>query len=775
MTFAIYIYQIEPIHTTVRIYRIILFFLIYLFFVYDSFSQIILENGDYRTITTGDFDNPAIWERWNGTIWQTATVKPSSDNNIFIQQGHEVRLSADENVNHVYLFSAANPGRKLNLQTFELRVGGALRGLRLEAGLFAINNLANATIDWIYPETGSIVFVGNSRNVVDRTSWSANSANSRYRVIFRPNAGQTLTVNSAFKASTFIIQSGIVRQTLNMMGIPACSTFSYNVQAAFNGTAPYGDFVIEPGATLISECQGPPEEQIIRRTNTIPAALFHLKPEANLILLGNNPQMDVANFILEGNVSYQSNTGTQNLIQTTFANLINPNRYHDLFFGNTAVKNLPDSIFLTGNIGKLSGPDPIDGPTFLSFRGMGEQQIINWDMDLSQIEVDKPSGRIQAFNDISSKGNFFMSSGQIDFNGNDLYVNTEASGSYIYKNGTWRNIKNFHYQNLPANLDGDNSSFPFEDAYQGGVRRMRLTGNSPGGDLNIQYIEIPGSDWNPDYNDTDGTPILYQLNSYFELSGMSASTNPIRMELAAENLIVDAVDDLRIVSNGLAAAGMHVAGVDADTLWARRDLLFDELNNQTFTIGSYRYLSILPVTYLEQKAVWNQGKIKVTWTTAGEKDNHFFEIEEAIQSIDNFQVIAIIPSSTINEPSHTYKYEYESKFPSKNTYFRIKQTDLDGTSTYSETFRLEGSWKELDTPRLYPNPLGSETLNLILPSHYLQEKTFIQIIDINGVLRFSHSHQVFKDSFDGSVLSPGVYFLMVYEETKQYTIRFIKK
>jgi len=775
MTFWIYIYQCEAVRNWLRIYRIILFFLVYLFFVLSSFSQIILENGDYRTIATGDFDNPAIWEVWNGTAWQAAIVKPNDTNNIFLQQGHEVRLIANEEANNVYLYSAASPGKKLNLQTFELRVSGALRGLRIESGEFKINTMTNATTDWIYPETGSIVFVGQSRIVVDRASWSANNSNSRYRVIFRANAGQTLTVNSAIKANTFIIESGTVRQTLNTAGTPACSSFSFNVQAAFNGTGPYGDFIIEPVATLISECPGPPQEQIIRRTATIPGALFHLKPGANLILLGNNPQMDVAEFRFEGNVYYQSNEGSQNLIQTTFANSGNPKHYHNLLFENAAMKVLPDSIFLTGDIGRLTGREPSDGPTFLSFQGTGEQQIVNWDIDVSQIEVDKPSGRIMAFNDIASKGNFFMNSGQIDFNGFDLDVNTAGIGEYIYTGGTWRNIQNFNYQNIPTTLNGSNSNFPFEDAYQGGVRRMRLTGNSPGGDLNIKYIEIPGSNDNPDFNDTDGAPILYQLNSYFELSGLSSGTDPIRIELAAENLIVDAVDDLRIVRNGLAAPGMHVPGVDADTLWARRDLLYDELNNQTFTIGSYRYLSILPLTYVVQKAIWNQGKIKVTWITAEEKDNQFFEIEKAIETIDNFQVIARIASNTKNESINTYSYEFESKEPIKNTYFRIKQTDVNGTKTFSKVFRLEGGWKELESPKLYPNPIGSEQLHLILPSYYNQEETIIQIVDMNGVIRFSDSLPVFKDSFDSSILNRGIYIFIIHDRTHRHTIKLIRK
>ncbi|SNS34407.1 Por secretion system C-terminal sorting domain-containing protein [Belliella buryatensis] len=754
-----------------RIYRIILFIFLEMGYSYVSFSQIALEIGDYRTISSGDFDNPAIWERWDGLAWLPAATKPEIGNNVFFQQGNEIRIRANESVNNLYLFSAASPGRLLNLQTFELRVNGALRAFRLELGQFTINNVSNATTDWIYPQTGSIVFIGNSRNVVDRSSWSANTLNSRFQVRFRANPGQSLTVNSGFKANAFIIESGTVVQTLNTDGIPACSTFSYNVQAMFNGTGPYGDFIIEPGATFISQCPGPPQEQIIRRTNTIPAALFHLKPGANLVLLGNNPQMDVAEFRFEGNTYYRSNAGTQRLISTTFASSGNPKTYHNLFFENTAVKLLPDSVFLTGDIGRLTGPAPSDGPTLLRFQGMGEQQIVNWELDLSQIHVNKPSGRIVTFNDLRSLGNWIMESGQIDFNGYDLYVNTDGAGVFRYLGGTWRNIHRLFYNNFPSILTNENAHFPFEDIYQGGVRRLRLSGTSPGGDFQVRYIEIPGSNWEPDFDDTDGTPILYQLNSYFEIEGLSAGSDPIEMELAAENLIVDAVDDLRIVSNGIPAPGLHLPGVDADTLWARRNLTYDELNNQTFTIGSYRYLSILPINFINHKAIWKSGEVNISWKIAASEEQGVFEIEKAIDQVEHFKSVAKLPSEK-DILVHHFLYSWEK--PKGRIFFRIKFTNLEGKSVYSRVFRLEGLNEFSPKASIYPNPVKTEQLHLTLPNYFDPASSTIQIYDSNGILINICGYEDFNNNFNGDSLQTGMYLIHAYDGKHLEVLKLIK-
>jgi hypothetical protein len=291
---------------------VLLLLLLTLWIGQSAWAQIPLELDDYRTIASGDYDNPAVWQTWNGTAWVAAITKPTQSNNIFIDQGHEIRLTANEAANHVYLFSASTPGRKLNLQTFELVVYGALRAMDKSTGVFTLNNGTSPLGNWIYPEQGRIVFKGFSRIVVDRASWSAQNQNSRYTVIFDPEPGEVLTVNSAFKANAFIIRTGTVVQTVNTVGMPACSTFSYNDQAIFNGTGPYGDFIIEPGATLISQCSHP-LAQIIRRTESIPGAPFHVKPGGNLIFLGNDPTLDVADFRMEGNVYYRSNSGTQRL------------------------------------------------------------------------------------------------------------------------------------------------------------------------------------------------------------------------------------------------------------------------------------------------------------------------------------------------------------------------------------------------------------------------------------------------------------------------------
>jgi hypothetical protein len=745
-----------------------------IFYVF-CFAQIVHEPGDYRSIGTGDFNDPGIWETWDGSSWITATEKPALGNNVFIDQGHEIRLTANEAVQHLYLFSAADPGRKLNLQTFELHVYGALRALRKESGEFFLNNVSSLLIDWIYPETGKIVFKGNSRTVVDRASWSANTINSRYTVVFDPLPGEVLTVNSAFKANAFILQSGTVIQTVNTMGAPACSTFSFNNQEIFNGLGPYGNLIIEPGATLISDCAAP-LDPILRRSAAFPAELFHVKQGGNLILRGQLPMMDAVNVLLEGTVIYQGNVGPQQMIGTNLAASQRPNQYHHLHFEGPSVKILQDEIQVTGNLIHEGTGIIQDGPSSITFNGIGVQQVLGWNTEISELTLNKATGSLVINEDLQISSRFNMISGQLDFNGFDLRINSTGAVGLDYSGGTWTNLRDFHYLNLPTVLNSNNASFPFEDAFQGGVRMVQLLGGSPGGNLHIRFHEIPGSNWDPDFDDSDGTPILYQLNSYFEMFTSLSSPSLLEMRISAQNLIVDEVDDLRIVSNGQAAPGSHLDALDPDLLWSRRSVNFNELNGNTFTVGSYRVLSVLPLTWLEENAVWKDGKIKVQWSTIGEEHNKKFEIYRSFDLAKTFEKVGEVQATGNNEDISQYNFEYTESIPNSHVHFQIRQIDQDKNYTESRIFRLEGYSPSLNQEvKIWPNPYPQGPIYFKLEGLDNSKPIQLEIWNTNGFLVYhgaiseSNLEPILKD------LPKGLYFLKFKDGRQSYSVRWYKE
>ncbi len=90
---------------------------------------------------------------------------------------------------------------------------------------------------------------------------------------------------------------------------------------------------------------------------------------------------------------------------------------------------------------------------------------------------------------------------------------------------------------------------------------------------------------------------------------------------------------------------------------------------------------VLPVelTHFETKV--NPESILLSWKTASEKDNDYFNIEHSSTGFD-FKKIGQIKGNGTTLLGATYSYEHTT--PSvKNNYYRLKQVDFDGKYAYS--------------------------------------------------------------------------------------------
>lgn len=113
----------------------------------------------------------------------------------------------------------------------------------------------------------------------------------------------------------------------------------------------------------------------------------------------------------------------------------------------------------------------------------------------------------------------------------------------------------------------------------------------------------------------------------------------------------------------------------------------------------------LPVELLDFTAEYLGGKVELAWTTATETNNAHFLVQRSSDGAV-FKDISKIESQAIGgNSSNRLDYKFIDRSPLYSTsYYRLKQTDLDGTS---ETFAL----KFIDTdgglnvrPEVFPNP-----------------------------------------------------------------------
>lgn len=168
--------------------------------------------------------------------------------------------------------------------------------------------------------------------------------------------------------------------------------------------------------------------------------------------------------------------------------------------------------------------------------------------------------------------------------------------------------------------------------------------------------------------------------------------------------------------------------------------------------------STLPIelTHFDVEEDFGNGA-KVTWQTASERNNDYFDVERS-SDLKNWKVIEQIPGagSTIE----TQNYEINDLNPLNGTsYYRLKQVDFDGKFDYSKTKTLVMESVDYAKVDLYPNPAN----NFIRIAGDPEELESLEVFDLMGrSLNQTIDIQISNDSertIDISNLPVGTYLL----------------
>ncbi len=581
------------VHFQGTIYRLFLAVVSLLTFLKPCFSQ---EIGAYKTRTSGDFNQTSTWEVWDGSNWKDANQHPGAMADIYVDRAHTLRLTAPEAVKNLFLFSGAGAGQKLNLNGFNLDVYGVLAGFT--GNVPGLPRGAWNSQNWIGNSPSStLTFKGQSRVIVEKASWSAQTTQSRFGVIFDPGPGQELTLLAPFKALFFRVRSGILNQKndASISSLP-CFTLSFNTESAQYGSGPFGTVTVEAGATYRSECNA----HLINRnaSGSNPALLFDLQRDATFLLLGQAPRIEAATCILEGTLIFNPRQEPGTFLTSSFPLSSKPIQLRHLTLLGEEDLTLPPELILQGNMVQAGQGQFQIASTHLRLSGTENQELRTSSLLLESLTVAKSSGTVTLGSDLSLSKNLTMVQGSIDFQGFNLTLNTSSTGDYHYQGGSWKRLGHLTYFGLPATLTTSSSTFPFEDLANGGHRWLQLLGTPPTREkLSIEFVEEPGANHDANFQDVDGTTILYQLNSHFKISvDPVLGQEDLELRITADSLLIDQVEDLKLVNKGQAAPGIPLQGVEENFPWARRRVKWADLSGIKWTIGSFREATALPIT-----------------------------------------------------------------------------------------------------------------------------------------------------------------------------------
>lgn len=195
----------------------------------------------------------------------------------------------------------------------------------------------------------------------------------------------------------------------------------------------------------------------------------------------------------------------------------------------------------------------------------------------------------------------------------------------------------------------------------------------------------------------------------------------------------------------------------------------------TFDISVSIPFGALPIELVSFEGISEAYRNLLSWSTATEKNNDYFTVEKSSNGLNFYdigKVKAIVNSS--RKADYTFS---DNETISGTSYYRLKQTDFDGSSATSKIISINTESKKSLNALVVPNPSGSGNVSLNFTSES-EGKANLKIYSISGQLIKSFEIQSLKgkNTFDVNVeeLSKGMYFFNFLLEDQLQNIKFIK-
>ncbi|MEQ9098821.1 MAG: DUF2341 domain-containing protein [Imperialibacter sp.] len=136
-----------------------------------------------------------------------------------------------------------------------------------------------------------------------------------------------------------------------------------------------------------------------------------------------------------------------------------------------------------------------------------------------------------------------------------------------------------------------------------------------------------------------------------------------------------------------------------------------------FSLGNTDVSVPLPVELLSFSATAANSQVTLEWATGSELNNDFFSVESSIDAQIWQEILQVKGVGTTSE-KQTYRAVDHQPYPGKS-FYRLKQTDFDGTISYSDVEKVDFTLSSDLT--IYPNPSGNRFKlrgsNSFNPSH----------------------------------------------------------
>lgn len=179
---------------------------------------------------------------------------------------------------------------------------------------------------------------------------------------------------------------------------------------------------------------------------------------------------------------------------------------------------------------------------------------------------------------------------------------------------------------------------------------------------------------------------------------------------------------------------------------------------RVFSLGS----SPVPVTFVGFDGVLQGNSALISWATSMEYNNKEFIVEASADAVNFTQVASVNGVGTTNSLSN-----YSVKVANPLKYYRLKQVDFDGVSTYSKIIEVSG--ENINEFSIYPNPFVDNDLYVNYNGSTEVDGVIVKIYDLNEKVHFESTLNFFGNEVTKlqltEKLNKGIYFVSIQSQT----------
>lgn len=184
---------------------------------------------------------------------------------------------------------------------------------------------------------------------------------------------------------------------------------------------------------------------------------------------------------------------------------------------------------------------------------------------------------------------------------------------------------------------------------------------------------------------------------------------------------------------------------------------------------------VLPVGLMNFSATAKTNRIDLDWQTANEQNNAGFQIQRSEKDAGGFTTIGFVAGNGNSSLNQSYSYSDLNVRKNLRYFYRLKQVDIDGHTSFSQTRSAMIRDGQLSNILVTPNP-AKERLMISFGGEQLALVNF-SILDATGKLVLKKQLTPSPGSqveLDIRTLSRGLYFIRMEDGRDQEIFKFIK-